>query len=79
MIRLNDLTTVPDAEMPSTFLDCELDWSAGEDDDTIVKIKKTGVYVVQDLTAENIEKRNYINSPNIGMGYFGKSYYGGAL
>ena len=76
---LDSLTTVPDAEMPNTFLNCELDWSAGEDNDTIVKIGKTGVYVVQDLTTENIETRNYINSPNIGMGYFGKSYYGGAL
>ena len=73
------LTELNDSEMPEEFLNCKLNWEAGVADDTIVKIIKDSVYVVQDLTEANIPKREYIHSPNFGVGYVGKSYYGGIL
>lgn len=75
----DNLNSLIDDEFPVVFLDTELDWMAGADDDTIVKIRKGDVYVVQDLTQPNIPIYEFVTSPNIGMGYFGKSYYGGAL
>lgn len=75
----NNLTGVVDSEMPENFLGTTLDWAAGEANDTVVKIRKDDMYVVQDLTEENIEEHNFTTTPNLGLGYLGMSYYGGAL
>lgn len=76
---VDDTTTIADDEMPETFLETTLDWAAGTDNDTIVKIRKNDIYVVQDLTQENLNEHEFTTTPNIGLGYFGRSYYGGAL
>ncbi len=76
---LDDIVTLEDSEMPIEFLGADLDWAAGADDDTIVKIRNDSIYVVQDLTENNLQEHEFTSSPNIGLGYLGKSYYGGAL
>lgn len=75
----DDTVSIIDNEMPEAFLETELDWAAGVANDTIVKIRKNDVYVVQDLTEKNLGEHQFITTPNIGLGYFGRSYYGGAL
>jgi len=75
----DDTITIEDSEMPTIFLKTILDWSAGEVNDTLVRIKKEYVYIIQDLTESNISERQYILTPNLGIGYFDISYYGGVL
>lgn len=75
----DDTVTIEDSEMPQEFLGTTLDWAAGAEDDTIVKIRRNDIYVVQDLTEHNLKEHEFTTTPNIGLGYFGRSYYGGAL
>lgn len=73
----DDTTVVDDSEFPVQFLKTDLDWSAGEDDDTIVKIRKDEIYVIQDLVDKNLGRHEFISSSVLGLGYLNKSYYGG--
>lgn len=75
----DNTVTLEDDELPVTFLKTILDWSAVEENDTWVKIEREYVYVVQNLAGGNISKRQYILTPNLGIGYFDISYYGGVL
>jgi len=68
-----------DSVLPQVFLETALDWRAGVVGDTVVKIGKEDIYVIQDLSKENLGKHQFVTTPNIGLGYFGKSYMGGAL
>jgi len=75
-----DTTTyIEEDKMPTIFLETILDWSAEGNNNTIVKIEKEYAYVIQNLTEKNIAKRQYILTPNLGIGYFDISYYGGIL
>ena len=75
----NDTTTLDDSLFPTVFLETNLDWEAGVLGDATVKIRKDDVYVVQDLTHENLDKHEFVTTPNLGIAYFNRSYYGGIL
>lgn len=75
----DNIEVLDDSTMPTSFLGTDLDWASGADNDTVVKIRRNDIYVVQDLTEENLGEREFVTTPNLGLGYFGISYYGGVL
>lgn len=51
---IDEVDLIIDSEMPNSLLGVELDWSAGNQNDHIVRFTKGDISIIQNLTLDNV-------------------------